>query len=117
MSFEDAFRGVVSAEVQPITQNIERLTQMVEYLADKVQRLETARGTTGIKKELLSLRDVENIVGRKQCWIYKQMHANAFPAQISMGSRVFWKREDIERFVDITKKGEVYTVKNGTTEG
>ncbi|WP_100551060.1 helix-turn-helix transcriptional regulator [Caedibacter taeniospiralis] len=116
MSFENSFRELIAAEIMPLSQKLARQNQLIELMADKLQRLETARGTTGLKKELLSLRDVEKIIGRKQCWIYKQMNAKEFPANLSMGSRVFWKREDIERFVEMTKSGEVYQASNRTTE-
>ncbi|MCF6777310.1 AlpA family phage regulatory protein [Thiotrichales bacterium 19X7-9] len=106
MSFEDAFRGVVSSEVEPINQNITRLTQMVEYLADKVKKLETAKGTTGIKKEMLSIRDVELIIGRKSDWIYRHIRMGKFPDQKTIGNRVFWSREDIEKWVDMQKQYE-----------
>ncbi|MCF6808568.1 AlpA family phage regulatory protein [Thiotrichales bacterium 19S9-12] len=104
MSFEETFRGVVSAEVQPISRNIERLTQMIEFLADKVKKLETAKGTTGIKKELLSARDVEAIIGRKSDWIYRHIRMGKFPENKSIGNRVFWAREDIEKWVEMHKQ-------------
>ncbi|MCF6766155.1 hypothetical protein L3V82_10260 [Thiotrichales bacterium 19S3-7] len=107
MSFEDAFRGVVSSEVEPINQNITRLTQMVEYLADKVKKLETARGTTGVKKEMLSVRDVAAIINRQPDWIYKHIKMGLFPDRKTLGNRVFWPREDIEKWVDMHKKGEL----------
>lgn len=50
-------------------------------------------------RQLLSVQAVEVIVGLGRSSIYKLMKEDAFPAQVKIGGRALWRRQDIDRWV------------------
>lgn len=51
------------------------------------------------ESQLLGVRSVEVIVGLGRSSIYKLMKCEAFPAQVKIGGRALWRREDVEGWV------------------
>lgn len=54
---------------------------------------------------MLSLAEVEAMVGLRKSTIYKMIEDQAFPEQVRVGGRALWRRSEIEGWVESLGKG------------
>lgn len=50
--------------------------------------------------KLLTVYDVQRLIGKSRGWIYKHMKENNFPKPVRFGRSVMWKRGEIENWID-----------------
>jgi len=53
-----------------------------------------------MKEKLLTIKELENIVGFKKSTIYKFMNEGKFPKQIKIGKSSRWKMSEIKQWME-----------------
>lgn len=57
-----------------------------------------------MSERLITIKEVQNLVGFKKDYIYRQIKKGAFPKQINFGGRsVRWRLSEVQNWIDSQK--------------
>ena len=106
-ALDKAFKVMLASEIKPLVVRLEHLVSRVDVMAQQLQNIHLAdqgirqsqAAPLGLSKQMLTIREVMYLVGRKQVWIYNQMKLGDFPQQRKVGRSSFWLKSEVDAWV------------------